>query len=104
MAQTRSTVNSAASGIALAHTVHGDPVTAQGRANSTLDGVEQATFTMMRPYQEPKRRHKDNGKTLCATDGCRAYPTATGHCVGHSRSMGLIENWNQEGRKTNEPD
>ena len=88
--------------VALAHTVHGEPVDKSLRPNSTLDDVQLAVGTIFRPYEKPKR--KIDGKVRCDTEGCRAWPTKTGHCVGHSRSLGLIENWNVEGRKTDEPD
>ena len=90
--------------VARVHTVYGDPVEETVRPNNTLDGVELAVGTIYRPYEKPKRRSRDGGKPLCDTEGCKAWPTATGHCVGHSRSMGLIPNWNKDGRKTDEPD
>jgi hypothetical protein len=96
-------------GVALVHTLNGDPVEESGRPNSTNEGVSQAVDSIYRDYEPPKRTAPEPNrfgqtKVLCATDGCKAFPTKTGHCVGHSRSLGLIENWNQEGRKPHEPD
>ena len=90
--------------VALIHTVYGEPVDQTVRPNTTDAGVSQSVGSLYRPYEKPKRRRHDNGKTLCATDGCRAYPTPTGHCIGHARKLGLVENWNQEGRKPHEPE
>jgi len=94
--------------VAQVHTVYGEPVDQTLRPDSTDEGVSQAVGTIYRPYEKPTRKAGTNRfgkpKVLCATDGCKAFPTKTGHCVGHSRSLGLIENWNQEGRKPHEPD
>lgn len=100
---------SSKSNVALVHTVHGEPVDQTVRPNNTQDHVVQAVGSLYRPYEKPLRKSKelnrfDKPKVLCATDGCRAFPTKTGHCVGHSRSLGLIENWNVEGRKPHEPE
>jgi hypothetical protein len=85
--------------VALIHSVYGEPVDQTVRPNTTDADVAQLPNAWFREYEKPKRRHRDNGKPLCNTEGCRAYPTGTGHCVGHSRRMGLIENWNKDGRK-----
>jgi len=95
--------------VAKVHTMFGDPVDQTVRPNNTQDNVVQAVGSIYRQYEKPLRKSKelnrfDKPKVLCATDGCKAFPTKTGHCVGHSRSLGLIENWNQQGRKTDEPD
>jgi hypothetical protein len=95
--------------VALVGSLYGEPVEGSVPPNATDNNVALATGTYFRPYERPLRKSKelnrfDKPKVLCATDGCRAFPTKTGHCVGHSRSLGLIENWNQEGRKPNEPD
>ena len=89
-------------GVALVHTMYGEPVDETVRPNNSSDEVTQAVGNIYRPYEKPKR--KVDGRVRCATDGCKAFPTKTGHCVGHSRSLGLIENWNQEGRKPHEPE
>lgn len=97
------------SDVALVHTLYGEPVDQTVRPNNTQDKVVQAVGSLYRPYVKPLRKSKElnrfeKPKVLCATDGCKAFPTKTGHCVGHSRSLGLIENWNQQGRKHDEPD
>ncbi len=54
--------------------------------------VVRATQTMQRPYEEPKRRRKDNPDLkLCAREGCRAYPLKDQDiCVGHARQEGTL--------------
>ena len=94
--------NSTAPGIALAHTVYGSPVSSQTPADGIGENVARVTTgSVFSNYKKPPRRSQDNGKELCASDGCRAYPAAVGkgYCVGHARSLGLIENWGREGRK-----
>lgn len=92
MAELVKTQNSTAPGIALAHTIYGDLVTATARENSTGSGVGPATWSTA-PYVEPARRAKDNRGQLCGVDGCRAYPAKKSGfdvCVGHARQAGLI--------------
>jgi hypothetical protein len=89
--------------VALIHTVYGEPVDQTVRPNNTDEGVTSSVGSLYRPYKKPQRTR--NGHAVCATDGCRAYPSkGTGHCIGHARKLGLVENWNQEGRKTHEPE
>lgn len=96
--------NATAPGIALAHTVYGEPVMGSMRPEMAGEGTSQVAGNIMAPYKKPVRRHRDNGKALCASEGCRAWPMKGGeHCVGHARSLGLIENWNRDGRP-NEPE
>jgi hypothetical protein len=94
--------NTTAPGIQLAHTAYGEPVTATMRLNSTDEGVAPVvTQSIMRPYQVPKRRRSDNpDKLLCSFEGCKGFPMREQiYCVGHARSLGLIQNWNKEGKR-----
>jgi len=91
--------NATAPGIALAHTIHGSPVTGQTPVMGVGENVARATDTVFSNYKKPPRRSKDNGKDLCQAEGCRAYPSkGLGYCIGHARSLGLVENWNVKGR------
>jgi hypothetical protein len=87
--------------VALVHTVYGEPVEETARPNTTGTGIELLPNAHFRNYEPPKPRLPQDTrvKNLCASEGCRAYRTATGHCAGHSRSLGLIPNWNKDGRK-----
>jgi len=93
--------NATAPGIALAHTVYGEPVTAQSPDMGAGDGVVRVTTgSVFSDYKKPKRRSHDHGHVLCEYDGCKAYPSkGTGYCIGHARSLGLVENWNKAGRQ-----
>lgn len=54
--------------------------------------------TMMTPYTPPARWEPVKGKKLCSMDDCRAYPMKeTGYCAGHTRSLGLRDNWPKGG-------
>lgn len=81
--------NASASGIALAHTVYGEKVSATGAANSVMEGVAPATWSTA-PFKPPKRANED--REFCAEDGCQAYPTVAGqgYCPGHARKRGLM--------------
>jgi len=73
-----------------------------GGTSHVHEGVTQVQGApMMRSYERPKRRAKDNpDRVLCAHEGCKAYPMKDlEYCTGHARSMGLIENWNRSGRE-----
>jgi len=77
-------------------------VDGRGGTSHVHEGVEQVDGgPMMRPYERPKRRAKDNpDRVLCSHEGCRAYPMKDlEYCTGHARSLGLIENWNRTGRE-----
>jgi hypothetical protein len=83
-------VHASGENIALAHTVYGDAVEATKRPNSTNDNVKLAVGSIFSNYGESPQPVTSK---MCATEGCRAYSTKTGHCAGHSRSLGLIEKW-----------
>lgn len=85
-------VHGSAPDVTLAYAMYGDPVDDTGRPDSTGDDVVQQVWSVFQDYRG------------CLTEGCRAHPTKTGHCVGHSRSLGLVENWNQKGRQPHESD
>ena len=97
--------NSAAPGVVQVGKAYGDPV--QGiRGIASDDNIQPAGMFSTAPYRPPKRRAKDSpGKVLCSTEGCKAWPMkATGHCTGHSRSLGLIQNWKHNGQRKDSPD
>ena len=85
--------NSAKDGIALAHSVYGDPVTATMRPDSHGDNIGPATWSTA-PYVPPARRHRDNPeRKLCSFEGCKGYPSKAGggdYCIGHAKSLGLV--------------
>lgn len=77
-----------------AHTVYGTPTsTLIAPAGSAVTGVARQQYTVMRPYQPPKRRERDNHKVaLCTVEGCKAFGSESrqGLCLGHARSQGVI--------------
>ena len=93
--------NAQAEGIALQHTLAGDPVsgiTPEYAAGG--EGIDRATRFSTAPYIAPKDR-KPKVKLCLANEGtCKGSPMpSTGYCSGHSRSMGLIENWSTKDGK-----
>lgn len=110
--------NSAAGGIALAHTIRGEHISGNvalvNSAKATgVDTIKQATGYSTAPYRPPTEKvpkvNKGGGskpknrlpkRQLCKANEhtCKGFATKTGYCVGHSRSMGLIQNWNKDGR------
>jgi len=82
--------NAARPGIALTHTLYGEPANSQP-ANSIGSNIGRATFSTA-PYVPPKRRHRDNPeRELCAEEGCKAYPLKDKpYCTGHARAHGLM--------------
>jgi hypothetical protein len=96
--------NSAAPNVALAHTIAGEPV--QGSRGITSGGaIQPAGMYSTAPYRPPKRRKADSpDKVLCSFEECKAFPMkGTGYCAGHSRSLGLIQNWSHHGGKKDSP-
>ena len=95
-------VHSQNEGIALAHTVYGEPVHASRPENAGAENAAPAWGThSTAPY---KRRAFDNpAKALCATEGCTAFPMTRadgqGHCVGHARKLGYVPNWSPKSKK-----
>lgn len=92
--------NATRPGIALAHTLGGEP-TLQNAVNQAGHGenVQQATGYSTAPYKNPRE-----GRCIGAEDTCGAYPMAgSEYCVGHARSLGLIQNWNKKGKVESEP-
>jgi hypothetical protein len=85
-------------GIALAHTIAGEPVMDRARQHNQGPNVEQATWSTA-PYKPPKRRNYDNPDLpLCAEEDCRAYPMkTTPYCAAHARSKGLLPHCSVEG-------
>lgn len=92
--------NTSAEGIALAHTVYGQPVTATGRPDSTQPNVQLAVGNIMAPYKPPPRRDLDNPElALCAEEDCKAFPVkGLDYCAGHSRKRGLMSTCQMCGR------
>lgn len=82
--------NTSAPGTVPAHTIYGQPVTASMRPEMAVEGTAISTQSMMRAYQPPKRRQRDNpDRELCAEEGCKAYPReGRSYCPGHGRLHG----------------
>ena len=81
--------NATASGIALAHTIHGEPVTASLRPESAGEGTIKQAQPVFTDYRPPKRRAHDHGHDLCAEPDCKAYPMeGKNYCTGHARLHG----------------
>ena len=79
--------NSTAPGVALAHTIHGEPANASLRPETAQEGTTRQVQSTFRDYQPPKRRR--NGKELCAHDDCQAYQAeGKNYCTGHARAHG----------------
>lgn len=87
--------NASAEGVALTHTLYGEPVQGSGGVTHTHGNIQPAGLHSTLPYRPPKRRDRDNpDRILCSFDGCKAFPMKTHpYCTGHARSLGLIENW-----------
>lgn len=84
--------NATATGIALAHTVHGSSVTASMRPESAQQGTVRQVQSVFSNYRPPKRRAGDNGQALCSEEGCRAYPAKDkNYCTGHARQHGEMK-------------
>ena len=95
-----------AEGVALVHTLYGDPVQGGGGVTHAHGDIQPAGLHSTAPYRPPKRRNRDNpDKLLCSADGCKAYPIKSHpYCAGHARSLGLVE-WDKGGRpKEAKPD
>ncbi len=82
--------------LVVAHTLAGEHVGGSGGVEHATDSVRQVTGNMMRAYEAPKRRAKDNpDKPLCQHEGCKAFQMkAFEYCTGHARSRGL---WSPDG-------
>jgi len=84
--------NSTAPGIAQAHTIYGEPVTASLRQEMVNEGTTRQVQSFFRNYEPPKRREHDKGHRLCAEEGCKAYPaTGKNYCAGHGRVHGEVK-------------
>lgn len=84
--------NSSADGIALAHTVYGEHVTATARPDATMPNVQPSIGNIMAPYKPPPRRKSDSPDiALCAEEGCKGFPVSDlDYCAGHARKRGLL--------------
>lgn len=89
--------NNTAPNVALAHTVYGDPVEAIKPVGAANENVVRAVGSVFSDYKPPPLPKQGP----CAIEGCRSTATVgdTGHCVGHARKLGLIENWGKDGRQ-----
>jgi hypothetical protein len=85
--------NASAPGIALAHTIYGEPVTASMRPEMAVEGTVRQVQSVFTDYKPPKRRLKDNpSKALCSEDGCNAFPVdGKNYCPGHARAHGEMK-------------
>jgi len=85
--------NSSAEGIALAHTIYGEPTTKTMRPESAGPGTVRQAAPVFSNYKPPKRRERDNpDRALCSEEGCKAYPkTGKNYCEGHARIHGEVK-------------
>lgn len=85
--------NSQKSGVALAHTVYGEPANATMRQESAVEGSVRQTQAVFSAYKPPKRKKRDNPNlALCAHEGCNAFPMADkNYCTGHARTHGEVK-------------
>lgn len=93
--------NAQAEGIVLQHALKGDLVSNLVPTYATGgEDVGKATRFSTAPYIAPEDR-KPKVKLCKANEGtCKGSPMpSTGYCSGHSRSMGLIENWSTKDGK-----
>lgn len=93
--------NASRSNIAQAHTLRGESTLkglAQVNAIGPSANVKPATQFSTAPNKNPRR-----GRCRANDDTCKAF-TSKGmdYCVGHARSLGLIENWGRGGRAGDE--
>ena len=93
--------NATAPGIALAHTVYGEPVTASLRTEQSNAGTVRQVQSVFTDYKPPKRRLNDNpDKELCAHEGCNAFPMSNkNYCPGHARVHGEVKTCRKDGCK-----
>lgn len=80
--------------VAPAHSVYGSPVASHRPTAGALDGTTRQVQSVMRAYEPPKRRKKDNPNIeLCAAEGCKAFASESrgGLCLGHARQRGLLD-------------
>jgi len=84
--------NASAEGVALTHTLYGEPVQGGGGVTHAHGNIQLAGLHSTLPYKPPKRRDRDNpDRILCMFDGCKAFPMKTQeYCTGHARSLGLV--------------
>ena len=92
MSNYQRTQNSQNEGIALAHSIAGEPVQGVGGVQHANGDVQLAGLHSTAPYKPPKRRAHDQGdKLLCSAEDCKAYPMKKiPYCPGHARSLGLM--------------
>lgn len=84
--------NATAPGIALAHTIYGEPVLASMRPESAIEGTVKQVQPIFSNYKPPKRREHDKGHVLCSEEGCKAYPmSGKNYCPGHARVHGEVK-------------
>lgn len=97
-------VNAQASGIVHAHAMYGQPVQATAPENMTSSNIRPAFGSWSTaPYVGPeeiltkvihtaRRCHGNEGT-------CKGFPMKDlDYCSGHARSLGLVQNWNKNGR------
>lgn len=91
-----------AEGVALAHTLVGEPLEGSGGVEHANGDIQLATEYSTAPY---KRRKRDNpNMKLCQfekEDGsqCKGFQLKdTDYCAGHSKSLGLVS-WSNHPKK-----
>lgn len=97
-------VNAQASGIVHAHAMYGQPVQATAPPNLTNSNIQPAFgLWSTAPYVSEDDVHtaKIHTARRCkGNDGaCKGFPMKDlDYCSGHARSLGLVQNWNKNGR------
>ena len=76
--------------VALVATLYDQVKPGSGGVEHANGTVQRATEVQMRPPPPPKHypTPEELGKTSCAKEACKAYPTRdSDFCIGHKRSM-----------------
>lgn len=100
--------NSQNEGIVLAHTMYGQPsvegnYAAQGSVGPEGSTIQRSTYSVMAAYVTPEEKLTQTIHTERRCKGkdgtCKGFPMKDlDYCSGHARSLGLVENWNKNGR------
>lgn len=98
-------------GVALAHTIYGEP-SAQGNyaafgSAGPNGNIQRATFSVFEAYKSPDQKLTETihtSRRCLGKDGtCKGFPMKDlDYCSGHARSLGLVPNWNKNGKMTDD--
>lgn len=82
--------NAQNTGTVAAHALAGEPLAgAYTRPDAVAPGVSLASQFSTAPYRDPALKPK---KRACTVEGCKGSPMKTiDYCVGHARSLGLVQ-------------